>query len=217
MRWVICAAFVLVLAPSALLAPPAFAQDLDILRGSQTVGPATFTRWAGFYAGGQVGDSSGSVNFGSAASSDVAFILRNTTIEQDQQISKWTVMQPNGHPTSTGYGGFFGYNVQFQDMIIGAELNYNHLSLSSQTSGAITRSFTDSTSLPAGHHYLYTVSVSEQAKLQMNDIAQFRARAGWVAGAFLPYGFLGFAVGRGNVSNSATVSSNATDVPDVQN
>ncbi len=60
MRWVICAAFMLALAPSA------FAADLDMLRGSQTVGPATFMRWAGFYAGGQFGYSSGNVDFSKA-------------------------------------------------------------------------------------------------------------------------------------------------------
>ena len=59
MRWVLGSLMVLA------LAPPALAADLDILRGSQpivpltpvaapvmTVGPATFTRWSGFYVGG---------------------------------------------------------------------------------------------------------------------------------------------------------------------
>ncbi len=60
MRWVICAVFVLALAPSA------FADDLDILRGSQTVGPATFTRWSGFYAGGHFTYSSANADFSKA-------------------------------------------------------------------------------------------------------------------------------------------------------
>jgi outer membrane immunogenic protein len=207
MRWVICAAFMIALAPSA------FADDLDILRGSQTVGPATFTRWSGFYGGGQFGQSSSSIKFGNSASSDIAFILRNTAIEQDQQISQWTVL--NGRtPSSTSWGGFVGYNMQFEDMIIGGELNYNHLSLSATSSDALSRSFVDSTNLPTGHHYQYDVSVAAQAAVHMTDIASFRARAGWVAGSFLPYGFVGFAVGRANVSNSATVAYTATDFPD---
>ena len=48
MRWFICAVAVLAFAPSA------FAQDFDVLRGSETVGPATFTKWSGFYFGGQI-------------------------------------------------------------------------------------------------------------------------------------------------------------------
>ena len=43
MRWVICAVVVLAFAPRA------FADDLDILRGTDTVGPATFTKWSGFF------------------------------------------------------------------------------------------------------------------------------------------------------------------------
>ena len=58
MRWVICALTALT------LASPAFAADLGILPGPPTgraggslpVGPATFTRWSGFYFGGQLSD-----------------------------------------------------------------------------------------------------------------------------------------------------------------
>jgi hypothetical protein len=47
MRWVICAVVVLV-APAGALAG-----DFDVLRGSEPVGPTTYTRWSGFYVGGQ--------------------------------------------------------------------------------------------------------------------------------------------------------------------
>ena len=49
MRWVVGVAVLLAIVPRA------FAGDYDILRGAQPVGPATFTRWSGFYAGGQYG------------------------------------------------------------------------------------------------------------------------------------------------------------------
>jgi opacity protein-like surface antigen len=38
------------------------------------------------------------------------------------------------------------------------------------------------------------------------DFLALRARAGWVLGNFLPYGFVGFALGRADVAVSATVS-----------
>jgi hypothetical protein len=50
------------------LATPAIVADLDldILRGSQPVGPATFTRWSGFYAGGQIGFGDANADFSGA-------------------------------------------------------------------------------------------------------------------------------------------------------
>jgi outer membrane immunogenic protein len=50
----------------------------------------------------------------------------------------------------------------------------------------------------------------------VSDIATFRARAGWEAGNFLPYAFVGLATGRAEAANSATVSYTAVDQPDTQ-
>jgi len=52
--------------------------------------------------------------------------------------------------------------------------------------------------------------------LQLTDIAELRARAGWETGIFLPYAFAGFALGRANYLTSASVSYTAYDTPDVQ-
>ncbi len=92
-----------------------------------------------------------------AASSDIGFILRNTAIEQDQQISKWSVLGSRS-PTSTGVGAFLGYNIEWENLITGLELNYNHVSISAANGSTITRNFTDSTSLPTGHHYFYSMT-----------------------------------------------------------
>src|ERR1700722_4111858 len=82
MRWVIGIMFGLAAAPCA------FAGDFDTLRG--TVAPTY--HWGGVYGGVQGGYASGEVNFGKAGSSEIAYILRDTAIEQDQQISQWTVL-----------------------------------------------------------------------------------------------------------------------------
>jgi len=200
MRWVVCA--VLVLA----IAPPAFAGDM-VLRGSQPV-----YHWGGFYGGAQVGYTSSEINFGTAGSSDIGFLLRDTAIEQDQQISQWTVLASRS-PGSTGAGGFIGYNTEWDDLILGLELNYNRVSLKATSADSISRSFTDSTNLPAGHNYFYTVSSGVQASISMQDIAELRARAGWEAGIFLPYAFGGLAVSRANVTSLGTISYTATDNP----
>jgi len=89
MRWVFCAVLVLG------LTSPATAADLDILRGPQipatpplTVGPATFTRWSGFYAGGDVGYGNANADFSGATQSLVAFVLRDTTLQAEDAPSQ---------------------------------------------------------------------------------------------------------------------------------
>jgi opacity protein-like surface antigen len=201
MRWVICAVFVLALAPSA------FAGDVGVVRAPQPT-----YHWGGFYGGAQVGYTSSEINFGTAGSSDVGFLLRDTAIEQDQQISQWTVLSSRS-PGSAGAGGFVGYNTEWEDLILGLELNYNRVSLSASSADAITRSFTDSTNLPAGHNYFYTVTSGVAASISMHDIAELRARAGWEAGIFLPYVFGGLAVSRANVTSLGTITYSAVDNP----
>ena len=74
MRWVIVTLFILVLAPQALAA------DLDILRGSEPVGPAFFANWSGFYVGGDVGASNENADFSRATQPSIAYVLRNTAL-----------------------------------------------------------------------------------------------------------------------------------------
>lgn len=209
------------------LLSPAFAADYElppvpVLPVSSTpkyvVGPPKPQyHWGGVYGGVQGGYSSAVVNFGTAAS-EISYLLRgNPAIEQDQKISQWPVLgSGSGSPNSASLGGFIGYNYEWEDVILGLELNYNHVSLSTSVSDSLQRMFTDSTNLPAGHHYDYTVKVSAQSSIHITDIATFRARAGWEAGCFLPYAFGGLAVGRADTSTSATLSYQAVDVPDVQ-
>jgi opacity protein-like surface antigen len=210
-------------------ASPAVAADADILRGSDVFVPPVPTiaiappayavrpaaaryHWGGVYGGVQAGYSSSVINFSLAAGPQVAYILRETAIEQDHQIQTWNVLgsEPTGN---VGAGGFIGYNSEWEDVILGFEMNYNHVALSASSSGSLTRSFTDSTNLPTGHSYLYNLTVNSQSALAMTDIATFRARAGWEAGNFLPYGFAGVAVGRANVSTTTSVPYTAVDYP----
>lgn len=202
MRRVLCAAVVLT------LASPAFAGDFDVLRG-----PEPTYHWSGFYAGAQGGFSSSVVNLGPAAGPDIGYLLRESAIEQDQQISQWPVLGA-AHPEAGSYGGFVGYNYEWQGLVFGGEVGYFHSLLSASSNGGLTRNFTDSGNLPAHHNYYYTMSVSGNASLTMSDFTTFRARAGWEAGQFLPYIFGGLALSRASVTSSATVQYTATDYPD---
>jgi outer membrane immunogenic protein len=204
MRWVICALVVLALPHRA------FAGDFDILRGSVPT-----YHWAGFYGGAQAGYSSSVVKFGEAAGSQVAFLLRDTVIEQDEQVANWTVLDTRT-PVSASLGGFIGYNMEWENIILGLELNYNHVSLSESAQNSITRSFSDSNALPAGHNYFYTVSVGAASSLHISDIATFRARAGLEEGIFLPYAFAGLALAHAETSTGAQLQYSAVDYPDAE-
>jgi outer membrane immunogenic protein len=57
------------------------------------------------------------------------------------------------------------------------------------------------------------VLVSGTASARITDFATFRARGAWAAGPFLPYAFLGVAVGRLDWSRTASVNGTATDHP----
>jgi len=201
MRWVICAVVVLAFAPRA------FAQDY-ILRGSEST-----YRWAGVYGGVDGGFASSTTNFGQAAGPEVAFILRETAIEQDEQISNWSVLGTR-HPENTMLGAFVGYNFEWNNIIFGPEVDYNHASLTATAQNSLTRSFSDSGGLPAGHNYYYTVFVGAESAFHMSDIATFRMRFGWDAGNFLPYSFFGLAVTRMSTTTAAVVSYTAVDFPD---
>ena len=192
MRWVICVAVVLG------LARPALAQDFDILRGSESVGPVAFTNWSGFYAGGQGAFASGGANFAQATGPLISYLLRNTTVEQDFNISAWQVLGKSDG-TSTGFGGFFGYNSQWSNVILGLEANYTHAPWSGSSSDTLARRMDASGTT-------YEVSVTGTSSIQLNDYGTLRARAGYVMGNFLPYGFVGFAIGRADITKSATVS-----------
>jgi len=117
MRWVFCFAMVLGMASPALAAD----YDLPILRGTAvpppplTVGPATFTRWSGFYDGGDVSYYDATADFARATQPLLAFSLRNLTLEDQVHPSGIEVLG-RGAALAPGYGGFLGYNTQWQDL-----------------------------------------------------------------------------------------------------
>ena len=121
MRWVISVLAVLATASTACAAD----LDVDVLRGSQPVGPATFTRWSGFYFGGQIGFSDANADFSGATAPLVHYSLRESTLENDDSVSTWPVLGSGGSD-AIGYGGFVGYNTQWQDVVLGLEGNYTH-------------------------------------------------------------------------------------------
>ncbi len=207
MRWVFCALVLLGLASPAVAAD----LDVDVLRGAETVvpptltvGPATFTRWSGFYVGGQIGYSDGNADFSKAPQPGLAYVLRQTTLENEFGVSQWQVLGTANNSTIS-YGGFAGYNTQWQDLIIGIEANFAHAGLN-----------LNAPSTPIGplitaadnQGFTHTVQISGTGSVTNLDFATLRVRAGYVVGSFMPYGFIGPAFGLGNTSVTTRLTDN---------
>ena len=125
------------------IASPALASDYDlpILRGSAqppapvlSVGPATFTRWSGFYFGGNVSLGSATSDFSTATRPLVEFSLQNLTLEEQAIIPRIFRSWQRGSSVTAGGGAFLGYNTQWQDLILGVEATYTHTNLNTTAS-----------------------------------------------------------------------------------
>lgn len=193
------AAFALILlAPAAAVA----ADMPEFLRGSYT---PNYTRWDGFYFGGHIGASSMATNFGNATNSEIAHILRNSTLEAEFAPSNWTVLG-SSTTNSAQYGGFVGYNWQWDQLVLGLNFGYSHmLSMATSASDSIERIVTTSDKIQ------HDVTITAQSSIKLIDYATLRGRAGYTFGQFLPYAVLGLAVGRFNYSNAALLTDAQTN------
>ena len=185
---------------AALLSTAAGAADMpDFLRGSSTViaapgGP----RWDGFYVGGHVGWSVPGIDF-----------TNNTndmrTLAGLAAISGASVT-PLGSQDSTSvhFGGFAGYQQQWDGAIIGVEATYNWLDKSLTATNSITGNF-----VPGNPALAYSFAGSETARII--DYGTLRLKGGWAANSmFMPYATFGLAVGRMDINRTVVVTASAT-------
>jgi opacity protein-like surface antigen len=204
--------------------------DAPVLRGAEpayggepTAPPPRFVpsapayrRWGGLYFGGHIGLADSSTDFGQGTDSQVAYILRNDVV--GPHVAGWTTLS-KVDGTKQMYGGFVGYNAQWEgDFILGAELNYSRFlsgGFNSASTDSMTRLFNDDSVAPAQHHYFYSATVTSSASARITDYATARARAAFVFDRLLPYAFVGPALGRVDIVRSATVSYSRQDIPDI--
>ena len=175
------------------------------LRGS--VAPS-FTRWDGWQAGVQIGYGNLNTDFGDSTSPLVAFILRNTVLENEDAPSTWTTL-PRNSTNGPVFGAFLGYNVQWQELVMGWDLAYMHPSvLQSSTSDSLSRRVTTT-----ADNVQHDVTIGAQSSFKLVDYATLRARAGYAFDQFLPYAAVGIAAGRFNYGTSVTVTDAMTQLP----
>ena len=207
-RWCARAAAVVAVLIAAAAFGRARAADLDdsYLRGSYSDDVATpaYVRWDGLVLGGTIGLTNMSTNFGNGTSSQIAFILRNSTLENEAQPSSWTTL-PKIVTDSSQFGGFIGYNWQWEELVLGVDVAYNRpSSFDSKVSDSIERIVGTSDGVT------HDVLLQSEASLKLLDYATVRGRAGYAFGQFLPYAMLGVAIGRFNYSTSVTVTDHET-------
>jgi opacity protein-like surface antigen len=186
-----------------ILLAPAAANAQDVLRGAFGSG-GSITRWDGVNFGVQLGITNMNTDFGNSSSALVAYSLRNTTVENEFSPSSWTTL-PSSTTNGQQYGAFLGYNWQWDQLVIGADLGYNNLSsLQTSASDSISRFVTTSDT------YVNSVTITAQSSVKLIDYATMRARFGYAMGQFLPYVVLGGAVGRFNYATTATTTVSGT-------
>ena len=176
------------------------------LRGS--IEPASYTRWDGWQAGVQFGYGNMNTDPGNSTSSVIAFILRNTALESEFAPSQWTTLG-KGTTNSQVFGAFIGYNMQWDNLVLGFDFGYKHPTrLDAGANDSITRRV-----VTASDNVQHDVTIDAQTTLKLVDYATLRGRAGYAVGQFLPYAFVGAALGRFNYSTTVSVSDFLTQLP----
>jgi outer membrane immunogenic protein len=181
----------------------AHAADMpDFLRGS--VGEPTVPgNWQGYYVGGQGAWASSTQTFSGSTMDHSVFanLVSGSVVGQIPGITGPTPLGTSSKG-SAAYGAFTGYNWQWTDVILGAEMSYLHGSLGGGVSAA--RQFASSAALSDG--LFHNPTVTSTSTFAVSDYATFRARAAYAYNCFLPYAFGGFALGYADVSTSARIN-----------
>jgi outer membrane immunogenic protein len=176
----------------------ASAADLgdSFLRGSTVISQPGGNRWDGVYFGGHVGATYSGGDFSASTKDLVLSSLRESTFVNLVNAQDWKVLG-KADTSGSSFGGFVGYNTQWDGAIIGIEGTYNRTSLAMAS--------TDSIGLqPVG--LPDSVFIDATASTKITDYGTLRVRGGVDAGAFMPYGFVGLAVARADVARSVTIN-----------
>ena len=178
--------------------------DMSFLRGS-FASASGYNRWGGVYLGAHYGHSNMNTDFAQGTGPLVAYILRNTTIENEGSVSSWTTLS-KGSTTGKAFGGFIGYNIDWGEVVLGVEGDYTRVGLRGTATDTISRRFTTSDG------YENNVAVTGNSSVTLHEYWAVRGRAGYAFGQFLPYAAVGIALGRFDYSSSATVTASGTDI-----
>src|SRR5213079_730363 len=106
----------------------------------------------------------------------------------------------NQDSTSKHFGGFIGYNTQWDSAVISIEGTYNWLDKSLTATNGISGGFA-----PAANFLNYTAVGTDTARII--DYGTLRVRGGWATNSFfMPYATFGLAIGRMDINRNVVVT-----------
>ncbi|MFC6788477.1 outer membrane protein [Methylobacterium komagatae] len=174
--------------------------DYDYLRGADYDPPPSATiDWSGFYIGGHGGWTSNSLGYGNTARPIVASYLRQTVIENELGVSSLLSTPTSKRVNGTSFGAYAGYNVQYDDIVLGIEADYTHFGRAGSVSDQIGRTMVTS------NGYFNTVNLASNSSTKVTDYASLRARVGYAFGNFMPYVTGGVAIGSAQVTDKVSI------------
>ena len=171
----------------------------DFLRGSLVPAVSARPNWQGFYIGGQASYGAADMDFTNSGQDLLKKLLNNIDVENQFNISSWPLQSKTSNQNN-GFGGFFGYNVQWTDVVVGVELNYIHGKFFNSSMGSQSRKFFFPTD------YLTTADISSASSMNIRDYGSLRVRGGYAWGCFLPYLFGGVALGQADINRWASAT-----------
>ncbi|CEJ15676.1 hypothetical protein BN1110_06023 [bacterium YEK0313] len=198
---------------AAVLAATTGATAADMaLRGSLPAYEANGPNWGGLYGGIHGGVGSANFDGNSAARSEATrrltglIYLGSSASNLPAAPDMIQVGAVRSSPTI--FGLFAGYQAQFEDAVVGFEVDYTRVG----GGRGGTRSWTQPYAVlypSSGFTDAFSQRVSVSAYLQ--DYFTARLRAGWAYGRFMPYVTVGVALARGSTSISYDAGSSRID------
>ena len=180
----------------------ATAADLDygVLRGPDYEPEVAAIDWSGFYIGAHGGYTSGAFGLKDTSRDIVANALRRTVIEDELAVSG--LLAPRDVRKGGGsFGGYAGYNVQYDELVLGIEVDYTSANLNGVTGDAAGRQ----AGTTDGFQNVYRLNQTSNTKIR--DYGTIRARAGYALGNFLPFVTGGLAIGRASISDTVGIQT----------
>ncbi|MCZ8261070.1 MAG: outer membrane beta-barrel protein [Beijerinckiaceae bacterium] len=175
------------------LATPSPASALDWLRGSFS--GQHQVDWSGVYGGVHAGITSGQTDARPLASPLAQNALPNSSITD---LLERTIFFKETNKQGMSYGAFVGMNWQWDDVVLGWEVDYSRSSIkSNSTTGPNGLLRTEGTNE-------WGVTSTSTSRGEIKDWGTIRGRIGYAMGMFMPYLTAGVAVG--NLNSRATTS-----------
>jgi opacity protein-like surface antigen len=182
--------------------------DYDYLRGADydpIPAPVRVIDWSGVYVGGHGGYTSAALGFKNALSPMVYERSHNSTAETDFGASG-RLSPPSRRVGSASFGGYAGYNVQYDSFVFGIEGDYTNFGRLGSSSDSVGRIKTNSLGQQE------TLHLNGTSATRITDYGTLRARLGYAIDSLMPYVTGGVAIGRARVADSLSYTDSAFDV-----